>query len=421
MRAYRSVVEQLFPWLVGTTQAWKQRLLETLEAAQASGRLSVTELGRHLPGRGTLKSKVKKMWRRLSGPQTDEHKALYRAIAHALLQGVQEPVLLVDWTFFNDSYLLCCALSHDGRALPLYIEVRPLKDYGKTWVEREWLTTLQNEILPSCRPVLCTDAGFRSDWFNDTHALDFHYIGRLAPNVHLQPANASSELWVDVDVLGLAATKTPEDLGDCLVCKSNPVQRRVVRYRGRVPRRPDQLRGPSPKGGGPGKKHRRQAQRGWMLVTSLSPEQADAEQIVAMYTLRMQVKELFRSIKSHMYGQGAGESRSHSAPVVAALWSLASVRALVLLLVGRVAENHCWHLDYQTNTAKRRVLSLPRLGDLVLKHHDLRQLTPQRLMQALLDVRRDASRPSRSMPGSPRLRKAISDLRQAAQSSAAAA
>ena len=47
MRAYRSVVEQLFPWLVGTTQAWKQRLLETLEAAQASGRLSVTELGRH--------------------------------------------------------------------------------------------------------------------------------------------------------------------------------------------------------------------------------------------------------------------------------------------------------------------------------------------------------------------------------------
>lgn len=414
MRAFKIVLQQLSRWMPNA-RAVRQQLLDALQAALDSGRLTPTELGRHMPGSEKLKVKVKKMYRWLTNPAfIEKGKALFRALAHCLLDGVGQPLLLADWTVFGDHYLLCCGLVHDGRALPIYLEVRPLSEFGKPKTEREWLETLRRDILPVCQPVLCTDAGFRSDWFDDVERLGFHYIGRLQPGVKMQPVSATADVWLTMDVLGFAATKIPEDMGQYLVCKGDPVQRRVVRYHGTVARGPSQQRGPSPKGGPREQKYRRQAERGWVLVTSLSPPEADAALLIAMYTQRMQIEEMFRSIKSEIYGQGLGESHSQNRTVVANLWKLACLRAVVLQMVGFVAEEHDWHKDYQTNTSERRVLSLPFLGQLVLEHQDMRQLTPNRMQRALDDIRQAAQRPTNSISH-------ISNIAQSAQSPALAA
>jgi hypothetical protein len=422
VRAFLTVLQQMSPW-VAPSHAVKQRLLESLEAALDADGLSVTELGRNLPGRASLKHKVKSLWKRLRQQgQSPENRALYRALAHCLLKGVEQPVLLVDWTVCNGQYLLCCALAHEGRALPLFLELHPLSEYGKAHIEKAFLQTLQRDILPAgLRPLVCTDAGFRAPWFDAVTELGWDYLGRLTPNVQLQPVGVTSDLWVKAEVLGLLATSTPEDLGNYRVGKGDPVRRRVVRYHGRVLRAPSQRRGPSPKGGDQAKKHRRQAQRGWVLVSSLPAEQVDAVQLVALYTLRMQVEQLFRSVKSAVYGQGMGESRSQSAPVLAGLWQLACLRAVALHLVGLVAEQQGWHRHYQTNTSSRRVLSWMRLGQLVLRYHDLRQVTPARLNHALHLVRQQADRPTLTQAGVRRLTRARSEIRQTEQTAAAAA
>lgn len=414
MRAFLTVLRQLSMCEV-TTEAVHRRLLESFQAALEAGSLSVTELGRHLPGRASVKAKVKTMWRRLlqQGERREDH-ALYRALSHALLKGIERPVLLVDWTACNGQALLCVALAHDGRALPLFLELHPLSDFGKSSLEAAFLKTLHQEILPCGQAVVCTDAGFRSAWFEGVEALGWDYLGRLTPDVQLQCVCATTELWVEAQALGLLGTDTPEELGQYRVGKAARVQRRVVRYHGRLCRAPSQRRGPSPKGGDHGKKYRRQAERGWMLVTSLSAQEVPADALVALYATRMQIEELFRSIKSPVYGQGTGESRSHSASVLAGLWLLASLRAVVLHLVGLVAEQHGWHRLYQTNTSGRRVLSLMSLGKLVLRHHDQRQVTPARLRHALELVRQRADRDALANSGVRRLASANPKGRQAA-------
>lgn len=386
MRAFQMVLQKMGRYLPSTSKRLRDSLLQTLQAAVRARNLSMTEVAHQLPGTGGLKHKVKTLWRRFRQlGQPGVLQPLWRALAHALLEGVTHPVLLVDWSALNQQEsLLCCMVAHEGRALPLYFAHYPTEDFGKPAVEHAFLRKLLREIVPQdCHPLLAADAGFRSPWFNEVTRLGGHYIGRLGPKVQLQPQASHSELWVEAPALGLAGGASPEELGLYWVCKGKPVLRRVVRCRRPSQRLPSQQRRPSKGRNTKQNKHRNMAKMGYVLVTSLTREQADAAQVVALYDRRMQLEELLRTLKSERYGLGASASQSHRRDRLAVVFWLAALLCVVLQCVGVVAYQQGWHKRYQTNTTKdRRVLAAITLGRRILLHHDQRALSHNRLEQA---------------------------------------
>jgi hypothetical protein len=59
-------------------------------------------------------------------------------------------------------FLLRASVPIEGRSLTLYEEVHTLKSKEKPKVHEQFLKTLQKMLPPRCRPILVTDAGFRT-------------------------------------------------------------------------------------------------------------------------------------------------------------------------------------------------------------------------------------------------------------------
>ncbi len=111
-----------------------------------------------------------------------ERLALYQALCQRLCQHLPQPWILVDWSDIVEQQrllLIRAALVVEGRALPLYEAVYPLKHYNTPTTHARFLRELK-ELLPAhCRPIIITDAGFRGPWFAAVEKLGWHWIGRV--------------------------------------------------------------------------------------------------------------------------------------------------------------------------------------------------------------------------------------------------
>ena len=99
----------------------------------------------------------------------------------------------------------------------------------------------------------------------------------------------------------------------------------------------------------------------WLLVSSIENEEASI--IISIYTLRMQIEQNFRDIKSSQYGFGLEESGTRDLMRLKILLLIATVANFMAFLLGLTAEKNSLHMSFQANTIKhRRVLSLVYLG-----------------------------------------------------------
>jgi hypothetical protein len=105
---------------------------------------------------------------------------IFLAVAHHLLRGCARPVILVDWTHSGGTHeALVAAVPIGGRALPIYVEVHPLKKLGNAAVEKRFLCTLK-AILPSeCRSIIVSDAGFKGPFFQAAREFGWDFLGRV--------------------------------------------------------------------------------------------------------------------------------------------------------------------------------------------------------------------------------------------------
>ncbi len=63
--------------------------------------------------------------------------------------------------------------------MTLYEEIHPQRAYGNRTVHRRFLACLA-ELLPvACQPMIITDAGFRSTWFDLVTDRHWPWIGRI--------------------------------------------------------------------------------------------------------------------------------------------------------------------------------------------------------------------------------------------------
>jgi len=261
-------------------------------------------------------------------------------------------------------HALVASVPIGGRALPLYQEVHPEKNQGKHRIHQRFLRRFHSLLPEGCRPIVVTDAGFRSNWFDAVLRQGWDYVGRVR---HRSCVSEPSGDWVPAKALHSKAGLRARDLGWRLLTKTNSQRRRFVIVRKR--RRP----GPKTSKGlhsARDEKCRKREQEPWLLATSLEDEY-EAHQVVACYRLRMQIEETFRDEKNPRFGWSFGYARSKSCRRYEVLLLLATLGMLAMVMLGRAAEARGLHRGYQGNTIRsRRVLSFFVLAKLAVENGD---------------------------------------------------
>lgn len=335
-----------------------------VEGIIRGGRLSPATIGRVLPGGALPKHGIKRVDRLLGNPKmVGDRLFFFLAIAHRLLRGCTRPIILVDWTQAAGQHVaLVAAVPIGGRALPIYIEVHPLKKLGNAAVERRFLVALRAIVPTECRSVIVSDAGFKGPFFQAVLDQGWDFLGRVRGTTK---AVSSVGQIVSKEQFYERASITPTDLGPFGLFVKQRIPCRLVLVRKR--RRPGRKRPP------PTCKEEREMRQAaldpWLLATSMSD--GDAASVVGIYARRMQIEETFRDTKNHRFGWSLGDVRLSTPQRAAVLLTLAALAFLVVTLIGMAAERRGVHRAYQANTEKRRVLSFLVLAAAILRRNSL--------------------------------------------------
>lgn len=153
-----------------------------------------------------------------------ERTLLYSAMAKWIIGKHKQPVILVDWSDLRENrsfHLLRASLPVGGRALTIYDEVHPEKKLGNGQIEKRFLKTLKTLLPESCCPIIITDAGYRTPWFNAAQDLGWDFVGHVGGHTMITPQSTDS--WIRVEQIFETATTRPHYLGFIDLVKCNPL------------------------------------------------------------------------------------------------------------------------------------------------------------------------------------------------------
>jgi hypothetical protein len=334
MHASRILLRSLAPVLEPMHASRRRVLLQALEALIEGRRLTMTDLSRSWPGATFSHAPLKAVDRLLSNAHVQQAiMPLSQAMARWLLS-VSRPVLVVDWVDLQRDGRWCAlraGMSTQGRTVTVYERIYPIKQINGPQAQREFLVALAQAIPAGVRPVLITDAGFRSDWFRAVVSHGWDYVGRVRNNVKAR--ELAEDPWFSCSDLHEGATGRAEDLGNYQIVKGQPWHCRLMRIRRKRQGRSQLTRAGKRQCGRDALRHGKSAREPWLLATSLVSSQFNAASIAVMYGKRMQIEESFRDLKSHRYGMGFEDSRTRG-----------SKRLSVLFLLNMLAGFAAWLL-----------------------------------------------------------------------------
>lgn len=173
MRASRVLQKCLAESLGGMHALREAVLLRSVEALIAGRRLTLSDVARSWPGAKRVSAPLKAFDRLLSNRYLHgEHERIYADMARWLLHEKQ-PVIAIDWSDLKKDCSWCllrAAIPVGGRTLPILDMVLPGTQQGVPAAEKHFLKRLAALMPGHVRPVLITDAGFRSPWFREVSA-----------------------------------------------------------------------------------------------------------------------------------------------------------------------------------------------------------------------------------------------------------
>jgi hypothetical protein len=345
-------------------------LLQATRAALGASSHTLSNLARALEGHTPVRYRVKRMDRLLGNSAMHrECAAVYAAVARHCLRGSVTPLIVVDWTDLNASrslQMIRASVALEGRSLTVFEQVYAMKEATTRVAHQTFLAQLQAILPATCRPIIITDAGFRSPWFRLVEALGWHWIGRSRNRDLVRVHGAGDTPWLACKSLYARATGSALDLGlfDCV--RNYPHVHRLVTIKhgpkGRV--RPT-VYGTRCRSNHSQKQARAQSEP-WLLGVSRSLGHLSAQAVVALYAQRMQIEQAFRDTKNARFGLGLSNSASRTPARLAVLALIASLAEFVLRLMGQCAINGALQYDLQlTNRRTRPELSVIRVGRLL--------------------------------------------------------
>ncbi len=87
-------------------------------------------------------------------------------------------------------------------------------------------------IPDDVRPILVTDAGFRTPWFRAVSAMGWDWVGRLRGRTQVKPQDVPDDAaqWIDSRRLHALASNRARELPPMQANRSDPLDCRLVLY-----------------------------------------------------------------------------------------------------------------------------------------------------------------------------------------------
>jgi hypothetical protein len=255
-----------------------------------------------------------------------------------------------------------------GRAITLYEEVHAEKKMGNVSVQKNFLKVFKSMLPSDCKPIIVTDAGFKSSWFKEVLKLGWDYIGRVRQLDQIKYSQ-NGKIFKKCKELTKVATYTPKSFGEIILSKTNPFVTYCYLVKKKIKGRKKRLKNGKIDKHRTSKQHSRGQREGWIIVSSLiSNKSTIAKKIINIYSRRMTIEESFRDLKSTQYGFGMDQNKTIKQERLIVWLMLAALACLLAWIVGYFAEKTGLHPQYQANSIKhRRVLSFFYLGCQVMR------------------------------------------------------
>ena len=329
------------------------KLAEAVNAAVdgvlRKGCLSLSQLARSLASSTAMRYRVKRIDRLLGNASLHSARLdIYRKLAARWLSGLDNVLVLIDGSDATTDqrwHLLRASIAVEGRSVTLYEEIHPQSAYGNREVHRRFLACLA-ELLPvACPPMIITDAGFHSTWFDWVTDLHWPWIGRIRGKDRVSIAGGP---WRRCTEVFLEATARNQTFPDTRYVRSHPtacqliLSKRASKGRHRRTRMGQQSRSRT------SLKAARSAREPWLLACSPELSVLDAATIIAMYSKRMRIEQSFRDLKNERLGLGFSAARSHSAKRLEILLLIAHLSTWLLRLIGECAQKCEMQLHFQS-------------------------------------------------------------------------
>lgn len=308
-------------------------LIDSCQTLIKTNCLSVTSIGRNLPGKVQERSNIRKMDRFVSNKYlANEALRFYQVMNQYLLPSSGDAWIHVDWTCLSSThnqYLLRASLTMQGRAIVLYEEPHTKQDENNHSVHKKFLNNLKSILPDEINPIIVTDAGFRAPWFAYVFSLGWQFVGRLRNKNALLIEGHNH--WQLSNTLFQQATSKPKYRGHALLTEKGKVPVELVLYKTLPKNRHKLNKSGKASRSGNSKKHSKANKEPWVLVTSLASVKENPLIAVNIYKQRMRIEENFRDTKCKRYGFGLDESLSQSPK-----------RFRILLLIAAVANFAAW-------------------------------------------------------------------------------
>lgn len=361
-------------------------LFTSVESVIHGAALSLTSIGRT---NGSYNNKIEKhsikRVDRLLGNKTlhASRNEFYQIIINQFVT-TNNPIIVVDWSSVYDSnfVMIRASIPVSGRAITIYEEIYPESELTSQKAHKKFLANLDRLLPINCRPIICTDAGFRVTWLKMVDKYDWYWVGRVRGLIHCQLEG--EDKWRHVDTLHSRASTKASELPSCMLSKTHKYTCRAVVYKKKSRGR----RNLNNKGivtkDNINQKQAKSAKDPWFLISNLSEVEFPAHKLVAIYQRRMTIEETFRDNKNEYYGLGLSRSRSKSISRLETILLIAMLAQFALYVIGKAAELNGYHRQFQANTLQRRVLSYGYLALRLLQHKGRKyRLTRSELRLAL--------------------------------------
>jgi len=364
----------------GIHKVRRKALMSTVTALIQGKKLSVTGLGRSMPGQSNEKHQIKKADRLIGNPYLNhERQPIYGALVTLAIGQCRQPVIHVDWSDLSpdrEFHWLRATLPVGGRALPVYEESHRQANYANPQVEKRFLKKLKAILPADCCPIIVTDSGFRTPWFRAVQAMGWDFVGRVGG--HTMVSSQGEAAWVRTEEIFATATGHARYQGYIDLVRNKPLACHAYllkkKKQGRIKKNKFGQRCAS-------KHSEKNAQRErtpWLIVTSLSGGTKSTKRVINIYKTRMQIEEAFRDMKNPRWGFSLSEARCTTTYRYENLMLVGTVATFAVWLMGKVAELKQWQYRYQANTIKtRNVLSTFFLGCQVFRKSSLRFRKPE--------------------------------------------
>ncbi len=354
--------------------ARRELLCAAVSAVMGGHLLSLSRLARALMGQSTQRAALKRVDRLIGNQRIgQEAQVVGAALLRSLCRGAQPLVIAVDWSEVAPDGVFVelravATRTGMGRGLTIYQQVYPESKLGNARAERALLKTLHAWMPAGVHVIIITDAGFRRPWFTQVERLGWSWVGRIRAGVCV---SRDGTHWDQADAWFTKATGKACRWSDCWLTRRFRFACDMVLYRRHAVGGKRYGRA----GHGSTPKARREAKASarepWLLSHSPQLRTYRAEEIVALYALRMQIEENFRDSKSTELGMGLEVSQSRSAPRLHALLLIGTLAAFLLWHIGQLAEAEGLHLRFKATTRVARELSIITLAKHLCAQHSL--------------------------------------------------